>query len=391
MTAIQDTPATAIRPPTESLSIGLWLEPSQIPDDMSFIMHLAMGLKSEGHGVHIFSSHAQDADDAGIFSVPVIRVHQARRWWQALLPLLEGRPGRGEASTGCDSMAAVLNECRLREIQVMLLFGRAATALPDFSLLPHSLPTLFWCWDQADIRLSQSRDTEFSGVLAASIKLSKEVKRRRSAAADVLRPGVFFPGPEPRDSRRANASPCFVCLDSLRGLEAFSNLLGACRDVADSGRSFLLFLYDSGPDKHAIWKLTQQLNLLDRVSFVPYRHDCERLLLYGDFYLQVAESNRVNYVVLQAMARGLPVLGRPNPAADLGADDQTFRSVESGSRQDWRDAITAAVDGDACFGRMSMAAMEELRLNYSMSDMLTQVAIQCKKAIATPIPFPGRA
>ncbi len=371
------------------MSIGLWLEPHQIPDDISFIHHLALGLKSEGHSVCLFASALHTEEELGIFSVPVIRVDHVPRHWHDFLFRGSGHnPFRTDAGRR-DSMQTILAECRSQEMQVVILFGPTAAALPGFSDLLRNIPVLYWCWDSTDLRGALPATAKFSGLLAAYEPLEKVIRAMPGAAAQILRPGVFLSTPEPRES--SGQSPCFVCLDSLAGLADFSNLLRACRDVADARHDFLIFLYDSGPDKHAIWKLTQSLELLDRVSFVPYRNDCESLLLHGDFYLQAAGSSRLNYVVLQAMARGMPVLCRPSAAADFCMDGQTCRIIADGSREEWRNALIGALTQTEPLRRMSHNALQRLRQHHTMSDMLSQLVAHCRRAVAAPIPFPKPA
>ncbi len=370
----------------KALSIGLWVEPRQIPDDISFIHHLALGLKSEGHCVCLFAGSQHTDEELGMFAVPVVRVDQSPPHWHDFLFRGTGpNPFRTDAGRST-SIQTLLSACRSQELQVVILFGPTATALPGFAELSRNIPVLYWCWDRAEARDRLVGEAEFFGFLAASEPLQNGLKSRSGVAADILRPGAFLSAPEAR--QRPGQSPCFVCLDSLAGLPDFSNLLHACRDVADAMHDFLLFLYDSGPDKHAIWKLTQRLELLDRVSFVPYRNDCESLLLHGDFYLQAVESSRLNYIVLQAMARGMPVLCRPSEAADFCMNDQTCRIIARGSREEWRDAMIGALTQTERLRHMSHAALQRLRQHHSMSDMLARLIGYCRRAVAEPIPFP---
>ncbi len=386
MTAATEQSSAVPPDPDKALSIGLWVEPQQIPDDISFIHHLALGLKSEGHSVCLFASSQHTDEELGIFAVPVVRVDHSPRHWHDFLFRDSGHNPFRAGSSRSDSVQTLLNQCRSQELQVVILFGPTATAFPGFLELSRNIPVLYWCWDRAEARDRLVGGAEFSGFLAASQPLLNGLKSRSGVAAHILRPGAFLSAPEPR--QRASQSPCFVCLDSLAGLSDFSNLLHACRDVADATHDFLIFLYDSGPDKHAIWKLTQSLELLDRVSFVPYRNDCESLLLHGDFYLQAVESSRLNYIVLQAMARGMPVLCRPSEAADFCMDGQTCRIIAHGSREEWRHAMISALTQTEPLRRMSHAALQRLRQHHSMSDMLAQLVGHCRRAVAMPIPFP---
>ena len=373
----------------QALRIGLWLEPSQIPEELSFIGHLAMGLKSEGHTVCLLVPSATPMEQFSIFSDQIIPLSAPLRGWRNILSGSLQYYARPAAAPR--DMNEVLAQCKARDLQVVILFGPSGLAFPDFAALPRTIPTLFWCWDMGDAQGALPRLPGISGVLGASEPMLKMLENNHPTRSMLLRPGVFLAEDQEPRYHRKNQSPCFVCLDSLSGLSDFSNLLRACRDLADTKQDFLMFLYDSGPDKHAIWKLTQSLDMLDRVSFVPYRHDCESLLLYGDFYLQVANSPRLNYLVLQAMARGLPVLGRINAAADFCIDAQSCQSVGGGGIADWRQAMLLALSADAEMCRVSASATQRLRQHHSMSDMLTRFIALCRQAIAAPIPFPQYA
>jgi glycosyltransferase involved in cell wall biosynthesis len=171
-------------------------------------------------------------------------------------------------------------------------------------------------------------------------------------------------------------------------MRAYEALILACRELADAGHDFLLFAFDTGQQEHPIWKLVERLKLLDRISFVPFHHEAEPLLLHGDLYLHVLPTSRVQYRTLEAMARGLAVVTCPNPGADYLVEGQTCRHVREQSSAAWRAALGELLTDRPRASALARQAQQLMRDRHPMARAIEQFTTICHQVAGTPIKLP---
>jgi len=80
--------------------------------------------------------------------------------------------------------------------------------------------------------------------------------------------------------------------------------LGACGDP----RARLVLVGD-GPERLSLEALARELGLGDRVSFLGFRRDVDRLLASSIAFLVSSDHEGISVAVLEAMRAGLPVIG----------------------------------------------------------------------------------
>ncbi len=133
------------------------------------------------------------------------------------------------------------------------------------------IPAVVWCWDGVELFTPLAASPHVKHVIASSQPIADRAKNFRVPVA-LIHPGVYC------DEVQAcydveGQLPCLVSLDPLSDMGAYEALIRACRKIADEGEEFLLFAYDQGREEHPIWKLAERLDLLDKVSFVPFQQD----------------------------------------------------------------------------------------------------------------------
>ncbi len=186
--------------------------------------------------------------------------------------------------------------------------------------------------------------------------------------------------------RRPDGLPRFARSPFQTGA-AYESLIRACRKLADDGQEYLLFAYDTGKEEYAIWQLSEQLNLLDRLSFVPFQQDAEPLLLHGDLYIHILPTTRVQYRTLEAMGRGLAVVTCPNHGADYLIDGQTCRVVGPQTPEAWHDVLLDMMRDRQKTAALARRGQQHIRENHPMGRMLEQFGSICRQASGMAIPI----
>jgi glycosyltransferase involved in cell wall biosynthesis len=223
-------------------------------------------------------------------------------------------------------------------------------------------------------------------IVASSQPIAGRVPPHWKIPVTVVHPGVYT------DEAIAcydvpGQLPCLVSLDPLSNRAAYEALLRACRMLADGGQEYLLFAYDTGREEYSIWQLAESLNVLDRVSFVPFQQDAEPLLLHGDLYIHILPVTRVGYRTLEAMGRGLAVVTCPNHGADYLIDGQTCRVVGPQTPDAWRDTLLEMTRDRPKAAAIARRGQQYVREHHSMGRTLEQFGSICRQAAGVAIPL----
>lgn len=357
------------------MDVALWVDAAMLGRETAFVRHLMMGLKSEGQQVTIVAPQGLDLSALPILGSRVL-TYRWNRWER--LPVLQ--------KLRLNAVARELNDA---PPDVMVLWGEAdASSVGTLSQMVPGLPMVVWCWDASEMFTPLLKVPSVRQVVASSEAVASRVTANFGLPVTVIRPGVY--------SEEVVACydvegqlPCLVSLDPLSDLKAYECLLRACRMMVDEGHAFLLFAYDTGREEYNIWQLAEQLNLLERLSFVPFQQDAEPLLLHGDLYIHVLPSSRVQYRTLEAMARGLAVVTCANHGADYLRDGETARIVGPQTPEAWRDALLELIVDRPKATGLARRAQQWVRERHSMGRTIEQFGSVCRQAAGVAIPLRG--
>lgn len=353
------------------LDVAIWIDPLMLKRESAFLRHLVVALKSEGHNVRFISPSNVD-----LTLVPTlgstIETFVWNRFEQILPPIRRMR------------LANIIENLRRDPPDVLLLWGTTDPVGASIVIPALNIPTLLWCWDASELFTPLLSLPQIRQVIVSAQTLRERLPDNCKVPVTVVHPGVYA------DESVAcydvpGQVPCLVSLDPLADMAAFEGLMKACRLLTDDGLEFMLFAYDRGAQEHPIWQLAQKLDLLDRVGFVPFQVDAEPLLLHGDLYLHVLPSSRVQYCTLEAMARGLTVVTRPNHAADFLVDGQTCRMVKEPTAEGWRQILQELILDRAKAAGIARRGQQHVREKHLMTDTVTQFTSLCHHAAGTPI------
>ena len=267
------------------LDVALWVDAGMLRRERAFVAHLITGLRSEGQHVTLIAP--QHLDLAGLPTLGSRLLTYRWNRWEKLALLQRMR------------LSPVVEELNARPPDVLVLWGStglAGSADPAALVLAQQkadIPAVVWCWDGAELFTPLVNAPQVKHVIASSQPIADRAPAGFRVPVTLIYPGVYCEDvPACYDVEGQVA--CLVSLDPLSSMPAYEALMRAARKVTDEGQEFLLFAYDQGRQEHPIWQLAQRLDLLDRVSFVPFQQDAEPLLLHGDLYLHVLPTNRSN-------------------------------------------------------------------------------------------------
>jgi len=104
------------------------------------------------------------------------------------------------------------------------------------------------------------------------------------------------------------STPCIVAVGRLKRLKGHDVLLRALAIVAANGGSFELVLAGNGPERAHLERLTSELSLTDRVTFLGEVADVSTLFASAHIAVHPSRSEGLSNALLEAMAEGLPVV-----------------------------------------------------------------------------------
>ena len=185
--------------------------------------------------------------------------------------------------------------------------------------------------------------------------------------------------------RGADRPACMVCLDVISEYQLFAGPLDACRRLMNEKANFLLFLCNVGKDAHSVWKLSNDLGLLDRVRFIPYRCDIDPLLAQADLYIKLTAASRLNYATLRARSQKIPVIANPGLNDEFCMDGQTCRVFKRGQPDLLSAALAEILAHPAAARELALHAAMNLQCHYGMSDRVLRLIAVCRQAAGRPI------
>jgi glycosyltransferase involved in cell wall biosynthesis len=377
------------------MDIAFWIEPGMMAGEGAFVRHLVMGLKAEGQGITLIVPQGVSVAELPVLGSRILH-YKWNRWER--LPVLQ--------KLRLNALAQALND---NPPDVLVAWGSSegggAGALPVLSAMVPTLPIILWCWDASELFTPLARLPAVRHIVASSQAIADRVPPAQPAgmagilpgATDAARPAVpvtvVHPGVYTEDTVACfdveGQMPCLVSLDPLSSRVAYEALMRACRKLVDRGNEFLLFAYDKGSAEYPIWRMAQEMRILEQMSFVPFQQDAEPLLLHGDLYIHVLPSSRVQYRCLEAMGRGLAVVTCPNHSADYLVDGETCRVVGPQTPEAWSSVLEELLRDRAKAVSLARRGQGHVREFHGMGRTLEQFGSICRQAAGVAIPLHG--
>lgn len=166
-------------------------------------------------------------------------------------------------------------------------------------------------------------------LIAVSEPVRGDLMQRLGLSSEdvsVIHSGVEDPPPVvPSLVERSNPVPVVGTAGPLEARKGQAFFLRAAKRVLEQGRDVEFLIAGSGPEERNLRNLAQELGVADHVTFVPYLRQYHDALSAMDLFCLPSLQQGLGTVMLEAMARGKPVI-----ATDVGGVSFIVRHGETG-------------------------------------------------------------
>ncbi|MCX5659406.1 MAG: glycosyltransferase family 4 protein [Planctomycetota bacterium] len=312
--------------------------------------------------------------------------------------------GMGDCVGWADSAWSSLRSLRLRRLAdrleeldvdvVHALDGRLWTGALQLARRM-DVPSVLTAGSRTDValaeRLRPAIERAKAVVIATTIPLGDALGKALGpdVPLHVIHPGVPAPENPPAPFSTGEGIFCAaVCGSGIydADCQAFFEALPTIIEEFPQGQ---FFLDGQGRDQHPLWQAARKHKLLANVSMVPRRLGRRELLLRADLLIQPQPLGRSRGLVLQALARGVPVLACADPWLDYLVDDQSAWLVESPTPEGWQELLRRAA-GDAPRARaLGGRARHWVRPRHDLAGQVNLTARVYRQLTGQVIRFPG--
>lgn len=169
-----------------------------------------------------------------------------------------------------------------------------------------------------------------------------------------------------------SGTPLILTVGRLETIKGQQHLLRALVDPMLKTSLFHLFFAGDGSNKDELARMANELGLRERIHFLGARHDVAELMASCDVLVIPSESEGLPFVLLEAMAAGIPVIttavGRI--PAIIGNNERGML-VTPRKPKALADAFMQIMDNKAGTNRMTESGAQFVREYYSKDAMLS--------------------
>ena len=150
-----------------------------------------------------------------------------------------------------------------------------------------------------------------------------------------------------------------------------------------------LVMIGDGHLRDQVETMIQDLGLTGVVTLAGFRSDVDRLLPEFDLFCLASDREPLGYVVLEAMACGLPVIAsRSGGVVEAVVDGETGLLFEPGSADSMAAAMSALIEDRGRAKAMGMAGRARVEREFSQSHMMDTMAAIYEEVVHTAAPGP---
>jgi hypothetical protein len=186
------------------------------------------------------------------------------------------------------------------------------------------------------------------------------------------------PGPEGEEFAPGVA----VLADGSRP-DALAAVMCGLAEVASKMPELLIFADTEKARSAQVWKLARQYRLLDRLSIVPGIEARREPILRLGALLVPEPTGKMRSLILDAMARSVPVVATPDPALGVLSDPAIARLVPTSTPGAWAEGVRAALAAGAGESPIVAAAREFIRTQRTASAHVAAVLKTYEAAVST--------
>ena len=174
----------------------------------------------------------------------------------------------------------------------------------------------------------------------------------------------------------------FVTCGRLHHVKGYDILLRAMRLVLDAGVRAELSIGGDGPERAALVSLAQELRLEKEVQFVGWIDDVSAFLDRHDVFVLSSRSESFGIALLEAMARGLPMITTrtAGPIQFLDSECALFAEIEN--PRSLAEAMLRACRAPSALIPLAAEALHRYRTKYTESACLPRYIEFYEHAVA---------
>jgi glycosyltransferase involved in cell wall biosynthesis len=229
-----------------------------------------------------------------------------------------------------------------------------------------------------DSRLVRYTARNLDHAIAVSQRVGRawtDLCPRLQRRTTIIPNGIETPPYAPRPCRErfglpVTGRPLFVAAGRLAEQKGFRFLVEAVRQLDASGPRAVFAIAGTGPLKSALHEQIDRLGLRDDVYLLDQCPDMDSLYRCADGFVLSSVSEAMPYVLLEAMAHGLPVVATSvGGVPEMIRDGVNGRLVPPGDPVALADAIRGLLAAPDCQARLGAAARETVEADFSAEAM----------------------
>lgn len=222
-------------------------------------------------------------------------------------------------------------------------------------------------------------------VITVSDAVQAELLQRtklQPALVSVIPSGVDVPVELPRPVLEPSRTPVIGTAGPLETVKGLPYFLGAAQRVvaADVPAEFLVA--GAGPEEANLRRLARELEIADRVTFVPNLLDLTTSLSAMDIFCLPSLRQGLGTLMLEAMALGRPVIASNVDGVDsVVHDNETGLLVPPSNSEALAQRMLELLRDPFRARRLADAARERVRRDFSVARMAQQTADVYRKVL----------
>jgi len=155
---------------------------------------------------------------------------------------------------------------------------------------------------------------------------------------------------------------------------AYENLFGALRHLMIEGYEFQLAVICAEGTESVLRKLLEALGLTERSTFVPELDRWRDILSAADIYVRAKQEDSFEPLLLEAMALGSAVAACRGGVDDILVEDNNCVLFDGEDELSIMASLKRLLDQREKSRKLASAAQEYVRLNHSVTDMVSALS-----------------
>lgn len=163
-------------------------------------------------------------------------------------------------------------------------------------------------------------------------------------------------------SHASNGKFCVTILEAASDPKTTRAILESLKDE----QSIHIFMELKGRHQHRIWRTVQNLEMLDRVTFLRDVGELRSLIAQTNLIVLSSQKMQVRTVFLEAMRCGVPVISPEISGFDMLVDEETALIVKG----DWQDPLLRVLNDPKVGARIGYAGSELVSTHYGSATQI---------------------